>query len=643
MRTRKTKIKAWCLSLLSIVLLILVASPALGAAVPNKPSPNEQDIPVNTIKDNLKESVYSISSPESYYVTINIDERGTDQGNGVHVVPEDQNLQKANFISTYYKLLYPENAVLTLRAYALSSTDGIISEFVSWSGDIGNNDETSETITIILDSDKKVTAHFDDTYRLISTALPYEGGTVFPGVEFYARGNKVTLTAFPKVGYRFDHWSTKNPSAALDEVSPKSNPIVITMEAPTEIWAHFKRIETGPKQETATGSFPWIGFGDGEHGFIPIGPFPEDIIGDWSLPWLPQQESGEDLDVDDEDTEADIGRPDTMTADIKPVVEIIHDQHGCRGMLRVNYEVKHLPEIPYLIDYVGLTIDGVEYNPWTGNPTDHYQDSALKEIGCTGSHNIELEATSTVPIDKGIKDISLTKNVEIPPISCQLTTDFQDIPGEDCRKILKVEFEAHDLSGPEKKLDIISLKVNTSYWYWKEGWNQEHHPKYTVQKEVYPGQVFLLELVATDVDGNKYTYLKEVTVPDCEPPDEPPPPQEPPQDAPPAEETLYVAYIISGQCSMSGEGCGCTVSYSLDAEDRSIGDKYPVTNVKLEVNDGSGWQTWHNSGAISQPAYHYTNNKTGVACGKTFNVRIIATNSIGQTVTTTGTFTTASP
>lgn len=85
------------------------------------------------------------------------------------------------------------------------------------------------------------------------------------------------------------------------------------------------------------------------------------------------------------------------------------------------------------------------------------------------------------------------------------------------------------------------------------------------------------------------------------------------------------------------------VVYSYDAEDRSAGDKHPVTNVKLEVNDGTGWQEWHNSGGISTPAHHYPGQKTGVACGKIFNVKVTAINSIGQTVTATGTFTTASP
>jgi hypothetical protein len=126
-------------------------------------------------------------------------------------------------------------------------------------------------------------------------------------------------------------------------------------------------------------------------------------------------------------------------------------------------------------------------------------------------------------------------------------------------------------------------------------------------------------------------------------PNPPPPEEPPPEEPPPAEETLYVAFALSGQCTMTESECVCTVSYSMDAEDHSAGDKYPVTNVKLEVNDGTGWKEWHNSGSISTPVYHYSDQETGVACDKTFNVRVIATNSIGQTVTRTGSFTTASP
>jgi len=120
-------------------------------------------------------------------------------------------------------------------------------------------------------------------------------------------------------------------------------------------------------------------------------------------------------------------------------------------------------------------------------------------------------------------------------------------------------------------------------------------------------------------------------------------PTEPSDEPLPAEQTLHVSFQLTGQCSRSEAGCSCTANYTVDAEDVSQGDKYPVTNTKLEVNDGSGWVEWHNSGDISLSSYHYPGQKTGVACGKTFSVRATAANSIGQTVTATGTFTTQGP
>jgi len=254
------------------------------------------------------------------------------------------------------------------------------------------------------------------------------------------------------------------------------------------------------------------------------------------------------------------------------------------------------------------------------------------EVPCRGESTLQLFATNTDG-----DAVNVTKDVFFPDAVSSLTWGVFDVPEEECRMELILDFYGVDIRGTNKQLTSLVLTANGDPWYEKYGLTTYYHA-HTLSKVLYCGQIFSINLTATDVDGNKYTWRETITIPEREPQDEPPP-----QGHPPAEETLYIAYIISGQCTASGEGCTCTVSYPLDAEDRSIGDKYPVTNVKLEVNDGTGWQTWHNSGVISQSAYHYAGQKTRVVCGKTFNVRVIATNSIGQTATTTGTFTTASP
>ena len=227
-----------------------------------------------------------------------------------------------------------------------------------------------------------------------------------------------------------------------------------------------------------------------------------------------------------------------------------------------------------------------------------------------------------------------------PDTVSSLEWDVEPIPGEESRVTLKLDFWGEDNHGSTKQLTSLVLTANGDPWYDQQPNTGFHEDSLT--RTVTCGQIYLINLTATDVDGNKYTWREAIEIPTPEPKDEPPP-QEPPQDAPPASETLYVAFALTGQCTETQYECTCTVSYSADAEDRSAGDKYPVTQVLFEVNDGTGWQVWHDSGTISTPAYHHTDQKAGVDCDKTFNVRMTATNSIGQNLTDTATFTTASP
>jgi hypothetical protein len=637
------KVLLWFAALIGLFLIL--ALPVFGAPDPRGIVFSEQVSIANRLSDIPSESGTPPGDTESYYfLTVRIEERSS-QGNYIRYSVErgGEEIQRGQYIYDFFRDYYREGTVVELDAYTRYTSGGTQSVFVHWSGDIGDNDETNPHIRITMDSEKSITAHFDDTYLLDLKVIPEKGGYVLPrGNEFYFRGNELTLTAFPAPGYRFHEWS---PEA-------KTNPVKIKMDSPKYISAYFVRVETG-EVELDTGPHPWawdLGMGRGP---LTFGAFREDGVLERLLPWvqpsneLPPvseaEEAEEDLDVDDEMTEADIGRPTVMTADIKPVVEIIDDKSGCRGLLRVNYEVTHLPEIPYLIDYVRLTIDGQEYGIWTGIPAEHYQHSTLKEVLCTGSHSIRLEATSTVPEERGIKQITVTEDVELPPVSAQFTWDLQDIPGEDCRKWLVVTFEAHDLSGPDKGLDIVSLRANTAYWYWKEGWNQEHHPRYTVRKEVFCGQIYLLELVATDVDGNKYTYLREVTIPTPQPPDEPAEPDEPdePPAPPPPQQTLYAAFMAQVQSIVTQQGCSSTLTVSFDGKDLT-GGQYSITSVKLKVT-GPGFTQTYDSKPVQNPNHHDTKSWSGLACGHTFNIEVTVTNSIGQTVTSTGSITTPIP
>ncbi len=74
-------------------------------------------------------------------------------------------------------------------------------------------------------------------YSLTFTANPVEGGNIAinPQKSVYVSGSSVTLTATPKAGFRFDHWS--------GDISGSSASVTMTMNANKNVTAHFTRIE----------------------------------------------------------------------------------------------------------------------------------------------------------------------------------------------------------------------------------------------------------------------------------------------------------------------------------------------------------------------------------------------------------------
>lgn len=106
--------------------------------------------------------------------------------------------------------------------------------FKNWSGDASG---TSPTMTVIMDSDKSITAHFTDTgaesYVLTTSSNPSFGGSISlnPPGGTYSEGTEVTVSAELASGYEFDSWS--------GAVSSTSNPIKVTMDSDKSITAHF--------------------------------------------------------------------------------------------------------------------------------------------------------------------------------------------------------------------------------------------------------------------------------------------------------------------------------------------------------------------------------------------------------------------
>jgi plastocyanin len=103
---------------------------------------------------------------------------------------------------------YVEGTVVTLTATPIGTN-----AFTNWAGAVNS---TSNRITIMVDSDKSVTANFvpiiPPTYTLTVNVSPTNGGTVFitPSPNSngtYSANTTVALSAQPAPGFRFDRWT----------------------------------------------------------------------------------------------------------------------------------------------------------------------------------------------------------------------------------------------------------------------------------------------------------------------------------------------------------------------------------------------------------------------------------------------------
>ena len=124
--------------------------------------------------------------------------------------------------------LYAEGTVVSLTAFA---DEGWV--FDRWSGDAMGSDET---VSVTMDGDRSVTAHFvEQVPGRYGLGVTVEGGGVVQVVPEqpggYEPGATVSLTAYPDEGWVFDHWS-----GSMTGTSPV---VVITMDRDKVVTAHF--------------------------------------------------------------------------------------------------------------------------------------------------------------------------------------------------------------------------------------------------------------------------------------------------------------------------------------------------------------------------------------------------------------------
>ena len=106
--------------------------------------------------------------------------------------------------------------------------------FDRWSGDFSG---TSPTITLTINSNKEIVANFVSIQYTLSTAVsPTGSGSISPSGGSYDSGSRVTLTAIPSSGWRFDRWNGTDDNSL--------NPSTVTMNGNKNITVYFVAQDT---------------------------------------------------------------------------------------------------------------------------------------------------------------------------------------------------------------------------------------------------------------------------------------------------------------------------------------------------------------------------------------------------------------
>ncbi len=122
----------------------------------------------------------------------------------------------------------------------ISATPDAGWQFDGWTGDVA--DSSSASTTIIMDSDKTVTANFSEVIagEHILTMAVTGNGTTTPAVgsHTYTEGTMVNINAIPAAGWQFDGWTG-------DVADPNSASTTVTMDSDKTVTANFSEVVVG--------------------------------------------------------------------------------------------------------------------------------------------------------------------------------------------------------------------------------------------------------------------------------------------------------------------------------------------------------------------------------------------------------------
>lgn len=406
------------------------------------------------------------------------------------------------------------------------------------------------------------------------------------------RGEKVRLTAIPAVDYKFDHWE--------GDASGSEDSVEITLTASTNVTACFVGINSEAEEEP-----DWEAL---EPGGQPS---------DWETPEEPAPE------------ESPAQEP-AVNVILRSVTSYTREtESDCHSDINVAFKVSDLGvSAPAKVE---LKLDGEKRGLWDEIFADPYQSVEVTEVDCYDTYTVEVVATN-----KDGHSVTATKEVVVPPLHAVLQpyiVDFiQDESG--CRAILQVYYAASDFTD-DSPITRVELWAGEEIWDSSPDNMTMAFYEDMVTREVVCGRTYVLSVIATDADGSD-EYSTTIIIPTPTPTPEPSP--EPP---PSPTETLYVAFAAEARSMSSNGKCSSTITISFDGKDLTGGD-YPITSVILRVTGPDGTKSY-DSKPISNPHHHDTKSLPGLDCGVNFNIEVIVTNSIGQTVTSTGPISTPIP
>ena len=133
------------------------------------------------------------------------------------------------------------------ESVVLTATPGEAYFFDHWSGSAGG---TTNPLTLVMNSNKAVTAIFGSKYKL-TTSVAGGSGTITrsPNKTYFMPGEMVTLTAVPAAGYLFHRWGG-------DADGMFTSPLTVIMNSDVNDTAYFARAYTLTVSSAGEERFP---------------------------------------------------------------------------------------------------------------------------------------------------------------------------------------------------------------------------------------------------------------------------------------------------------------------------------------------------------------------------------------------------